>query len=114
MSHFRYYTQLHSDYLPPPQQQQQQQLPHQQAHPLQLQPLPNQHGQVASTSIGGGSVISSGGSSSATPSENTDDEGIGSSLADLDSLTDLLPMMAPELVSLTYATIHSNSLKTER
>ena len=35
--------------------------------------------------------------SSTTPSEN-DDEGIGSSLADLDSLTDLLPMMAPDLV----------------
>ena len=35
--------------------------------------------------------------SSVTPSEN-DDEGIGSSLADLDSLTDLLPMMAPDLV----------------
>ena len=38
--------------------------------------------------------------SSVTPSEN-DDEGIGSSLADLDSLTDLLPMMAPDLVSRT-------------
>jgi hypothetical protein len=36
--------------------------------------------------------------SSTTPSEN-DDEGIGSSLADLDSLTDLLPMMAPDLVT---------------
>jgi len=36
--------------------------------------------------------------SSVTPSEN-DDEGIGSSLADLDSLTDLLPMMAPDLVT---------------
>jgi hypothetical protein len=36
--------------------------------------------------------------SSTTPSEN-DDEGIGSSLADLDSLTDLLPMMAPDLVN---------------
>ena len=35
--------------------------------------------------------------SSTTPSE--DSEGIGSSLADLDSLTDLLPMMAPDVVS---------------
>ena len=35
--------------------------------------------------------------SSTTPSEN-DSEGIGSSLADLDSLTDLLPMMAPDVV----------------
>ena len=38
--------------------------------------------------------------SSTTPSE--DSEGIGSSLADLDSLTDLLPMMAPDVVS-TYS-----------
>ena len=37
--------------------------------------------------------------SSTTPSEN-DEEGIGSSLADLDSLTDLLPMMAPDFVSI--------------
>lgn len=35
--------------------------------------------------------------SSTTPSE--DSEGIGSSLADLDSLTDLLPMMAPDVVT---------------
>lgn len=36
--------------------------------------------------------------SSTTPSEN-DSEGLGGSLADLDSLTDLLPMMAPDLVT---------------
>ena len=40
--------------------------------------------------------------SSTTPSEN-DDEGIGSSLADLDSLTDLLPMMAPDLVRIFFS-----------
>ena len=61
--------------------------------------------QATSGSSGGGSSGNSGGRgavshtavSSTTPSEN-DDEGIGSSLADLDSLTDLLPMMAPDLV----------------
>ena len=44
--------------------------------------------------------------SSTTPSE--DSEGIGSSLADLDSLTDLLPMMAPDVVStyLVYMTLN--------
>jgi hypothetical protein len=38
-------------------------------------------------------------SSSAASEAENDDEGIGSSLADLDSLTDLLPMMAPDLVT---------------
>lgn len=44
---------------------------------------------------------SSSSSASASASEENDDEGIGSSLADLDSLTDLLPMMAPDLVCIT-------------
>lgn len=39
--------------------------------------------------------------SSTTPSEN-ESEGLGGSLADLDSLTDLLPMMAPDLVIYFY------------
>lgn len=47
------------------------------------------------------STVSNTAVSSTTPSEN-DDEGIGSSLADLDSLTDLLPMMAPDLVTISF------------
>merc|ERR1719288_645798 len=63
------------------------QAPHHE-HQLQGQ----QHAQLQVTSVSNTAV------SSTTPSEN-DDEGIGSSLADLDSLTDLLPMMAPDLVT---------------
>jgi len=58
-------------------------------------PQPEQQGQHAQLQV---TSVSNTAVSSTTPSEN-DDEGIGSSLADLDSLTDLLPMMAPDLVT---------------
>ena len=66
---------------------------HQQA---QHQATSGSSGSVSGSS-GGRGAVSHTAVSSTTPSEN-DDEGIGSSLADLDSLTDLLPMMAPDLV----------------
>ena len=81
--------------------QSQQQQPQQQQQQPGVQP---QHGQLQVTSVSNTAV------SSTTPSEN-DDEGIGSSLADLDSLTDLLPMMAPDLVSTAYVSSSIKSIK---
>ena len=53
---------------------------------------------VSNTLVSSTTPTSSSSSSATSASEENDDEGIGSSLADLDSLTDLLPMMAPDLV----------------
>lgn len=53
---------------------------------------------VSNTLVSSTTPTSSSSSATSASSEENDDEGIGSSLADLDSLTDLLPMMAPDLV----------------
>ena len=56
------------------------------------------NGASVSNTLVSSTTPTSSSSSATSASEENDDEGIGSSLADLDSLTDLLPMMAPDLV----------------
>jgi len=63
---------------------------------------------VSNTLVSSTTPTSSSSSATSASSEENDDEGIGSSLADLDSLTDLLPMMAPDLVTCIKGDLDGN------